>query len=333
MSVTGTPEEIDLIRAAQKGDEEAYSRLVAPHRAELHAYCYRMLGSTADAEDAMQEALVRAWRGIGRFEGRSSLRSWLYRISTNACLRLIERRPRRVLPVDYSPGAEPHEPMGAPVSESVWIDPYPTPEGGIERLESVELAFITALQYLAPGPRAILILRDVLGFSGAEAARLLDTTPTAVYSSLQRARKAIRLKAPDRSQQATLREIGDETVRTIANRYIAAWERADVNALVAMLAEDAIFSMPPLPTWFRGREPIRRFVTTMPMASPNRWRLLPTSASGQLAFGAYGWNQELQEFAAHSLNILTLRREAICEVTAFLTADAFPSLGLPPTLD
>jgi RNA polymerase sigma-70 factor (ECF subfamily) len=328
-----THDEVDLIRAAQRGDEDAYGRLVAPHRAELHAHCYRMLGSTVDAEDAMQEALVRAWRGIGRFEGRSSLRSWLYRIATNACLKLIDRRPGRILPVDYGPAADPYEPLGAPITDSVWVDPYPTPEGGIERLESVELAFVAALQHLAPGPRAVLMLRDVLGFSGAETAELLDTTPTAVYSSLQRAHKAIRERSPDRDQQATLRELGDEAVRGVATRFIDAWERRDVEALVSLLTEDAVFSMPPLPAWFRGSDAIRAFALRMPMAPPNRWRLLPTSANGQLAFAAYGWNDESRDYVAHSLNVVTLRGPRISAMTAFLTPDPFAALGLPPTLD
>jgi RNA polymerase sigma-70 factor (ECF subfamily) len=328
-----TPNEAELIRAAQGGDEEAYGQLVGPHRAELHAHCYRMLGSTADAEDAMQEALVRAWRGIGRFEGRSSVRTWLYRIATNACLKLIDRRPHRMLPVDYGPTADPHQPLGAPITETIWIDPYPTPEGGLERLESVELAFIAALQHLAPGPRAVLILRDVLGFSGTETAELLDTTPTAVYSSLQRAHLAMRQRSPGRSQQATFRKIGDEAVRAIANRYVEAWERRDVDALVALLTEDAVFSMPPFPTWFRGLDAIRAFAASQPMAPPNCWRLLPTWANAQLAFGAFGWDPEAGKFVAHSVNVVTLAGAHIAEVTAFLRPDPFPALGLPATLN
>jgi RNA polymerase sigma-70 factor (ECF subfamily) len=256
----------------------------------------------------------------------------LYRIATNACLKLIDRRPRRVLPMDYGPVADPHDPLGAPITESVWVDPYPTPEGGIERLESVELAFVAALQHLAPAPRAVLILRDVLGFSGSETAELLDTTPTAVYSSLQRAHKAMQQRSPDRSQQATLRELGDEAVRGVANRYIDAWERRDVDALVSLLTEDAVFAMPPLAAWFRGWDAIRAFVVSMPMAPPNRWRLLPTSANGQLAFGAYGWDHASGDYVAHSLNVITLSGPRISEMTAFLTPDPFPALGLPTTL-
>jgi RNA polymerase sigma-70 factor, ECF subfamily len=328
-----TIDEADLIVAAQQGDRDAYSRLMEVHRPELHAHCYRMLGSTADAEDALQDALVRAWRGISRFEGRSSLRSWLYRIATNACLKLIERRPRRTLPIDYGPAADPHDPAGAPISESVWIDPYPTPERGLERLETVELAFIAALQHLSPGNRAVLILRDVLGFSGAETAKLLDTTPTAVYSSLQRAHKAVLQRTGGQSQQTTFHDIGEAAVRRIAAQYVDAWERGDVDALVGLLTEDAVFSMPPLPTWYRGLEAIRAFVFDHPMAATNRWQMLPARANGQLAFGSYCWDRHDRLYVAHGVNVVTLRGTRIAEITAFLETNSFPGLGLPPTID
>src|SRR5438552_1186686 len=186
-------EERELLHAARGGDEGAYLRLVEPHRAELHAHCYRMLGSVPDAEDALQEALLRAWRGLPRFEGRSSLRSWLYTIATNTCLRAIERRPRRVLPIDYGPSSDAHDAPDQPLAESVWIDPYPdrelgltdglaTPEARYEQRESIELAFIAALQHLPVRQRAVLILRDVLGLSAAEVADVLETTATSVNS-------------------------------------------------------------------------------------------------------------------------------------------------------
>src|ERR687896_602019 len=185
-----------LLDAARVGDEDAFARLIEPHRRALHAHCYRMLGSVTDAEDALQEALLNTWRGLPRFEGRSSLRSWLYTIATNACLRAIERRPGRVLPVDYGPPADPHRPLGEPLVESTWIEPYPDerlglddgpagPEARYEQRESIELAFIAALQHLPARQRAVLILRDVLGFSGAEVADALDTSPASVYSLLQ----------------------------------------------------------------------------------------------------------------------------------------------------
>src|SRR6266700_4243608 len=188
-----TANENELLDAARKGDEDAFGRLVGPYRVELHAHCYRMLGSVPDAEDALQEALLSAWRGLPRFEGRSSFRSWLYTIATNVCLRAVERRPARVLPIDYGPPADPHDRPGEPLVESVWIDPYPderlaledgfaVPEARYERRESVELAFIAALQHRPARQRAVLILRDVLGFTAREVAETLETTPASVNS-------------------------------------------------------------------------------------------------------------------------------------------------------
>src|SRR5690348_5769983 len=203
----------ELLDAARGGDEDAYRALVEPLRAELHAHCYRMLGSVHDAEDALQDALLRAWRGLPRFEGRSSVRSWLYRIATNSCLDLIARRPKRVLPIDYGPPTDPHAGPGEPIVESVWIEPYPderlgiedgfaAPEARYEQRESVELAFVAALQLLPARQRAVLILREVLGFSAREVAESLDTTTASVNSALQRARATIEDKLPQESQQA-----------------------------------------------------------------------------------------------------------------------------------
>jgi RNA polymerase sigma-70 factor (ECF subfamily) len=219
-----TPEsEGALLEAARRGDEDAYGRLIGPYRAELHAHCYRMLGSVQDAEDALQEALVRAWRGLPRFEGRSSLRSWLYKIATNACLKAIERRPKRVLPIDYAPASDPHDGPAVPVTESVWLEPYPDerlglesgllgPDARYEQREGVELAFIAALQHLPARQRAVLILRDVLGYSARETAEALETTPVSVDSALQRAHKAVNERLPKQSQQATLRAVGDNAL-------------------------------------------------------------------------------------------------------------------------
>ena len=211
-----TASERELVEAAQRGHDDAFGRLAAPYRGELHAHCYRMLGSTADAEDALQEALPRAWRGLPGFEGRSSVRSWLYKIATNTCLRAIERRPRRVLPADYGPAADPRDGPAEPVTEAVWLEPYPderlepgsgpaSPEARYEQLEGVELAFIAALQHLPARQRAVLILRDVLGFSARETATALETTSVSVDSALQRAHKTVDQRLPGQSQQATLR--------------------------------------------------------------------------------------------------------------------------------
>jgi RNA polymerase sigma-70 factor (ECF subfamily) len=335
-----TASERQLLAAARAGEEDAFAQLVAPYRGQLHAHCYRMLGSVPDAEDALQETLLRAWRGLPRFESRSSLRSWLYTIATNACLRAIERRPARVLPIDYAPAADPHDGPAEPVTESVWLEPYPDEtlglEGGLlgpdaryEQREGIELAFAAALQHLPPRQRAVLILRDVLGFSARETAEALETTPVSVDSALQRAHKAVDARVPKQSQQTTLRELGDATVRDLVDRYVAAWERNDVDALVALLADDARMTMPPLPSWYAGRDAIRAFLRGWPFSGAKRWRLVPARANAQLAFGGYTWDEETRTFIPHEVNVLTLRGAEIEEITAFLTPEAFPRFGLP----
>jgi RNA polymerase sigma-70 factor (ECF subfamily) len=298
-----------------------------------------MLGSVPDAEDALQDALLRAWRGLPRFEGRSSFRSWLYTIATNACLRALERRPKRVLPVDYGPAADPHDGPGEPLVESVWVEPYPdeslgladgfaAPDARYEQRESVELAFIAALQLLPARQRAVLILRDVLGFSAREVADALETTPASVYSALQRAHKTVDERLPEQSQQAALRSLGDVELRDVVDSYVDAWERGDVGAVVAMLTENALIAMPPMATWFRGRDAVAAFLRGWPMADALRWRLVPVRANGQLAFAHYTWDEANGTFKAHSVNVLTLRGAQVDEITAFLDPAAFPRFGL-----
>ncbi|MGH2983820.1 MAG: sigma-70 family RNA polymerase sigma factor [Solirubrobacterales bacterium] len=329
-----------LLEAARGGDEDAFRRLVEPHRRELNAHCYRMLGSIHDAEDALQETLLRAWRGLAGFEGRSSLRAWLYRIATNTCLNLIERRPKRVLPVDYGPAADPHDDQGEPLVESIWVEPFPSegigsedplasPEARYEVRESVELAFVAALQHLPARQRAVLILRDVLGFSAGEVAEALETTPEAVYSALQRAHKAVEERLPDQSQQETLRSLGDEGLREIVDHYVDAWERNDVEAVAAMLADDATLAMPPIPTWFRGREAVAAFLARRPLAGDQSWRILPTRANGQLAFGHYLLDEEVGAHIAHHVVVLTLEGSRVGEMIAFLLPDVLRHFGLP----
>ena len=296
-----------------------------------------MLGSVADAEDALQETLLRAWRALPRFEGRSSLRTWLYRIATNVCLRALERRPKRVVSLDYGPPAELGEAPGERLPESVWIEPYPgelpdgpaAPAARYEQRESVELAFIAALQHLPARQRAVLILRDVLGFSAREVADALEATPVAVDSALQRAHKSVDERLPERSQQATLRALGDDALRELVDTYVDAWERGDVDAVVAMLAEDAVLSMPPIPTWYQGREAVAAFVRERPLAEGRRWRVLPVRANAQVAFGKYLWDEERGAFLAHSISVLALRGREITEFTAFLEPAAFARFGLP----
>jgi RNA polymerase sigma-70 factor, ECF subfamily len=327
---TPTLHDRELLEAARAGDEDAYGLLVEPHRRELHAHCYRMLGSVHDAEDALQEALLRAWRGLPRFGGRGSLRSWLYRIATNTSLDAIGRRPRRVLPIDESPASDPHGGPGEPVVESVWLEPYPDevlgledgyagPEARYERRESVELAFVAALQHLPPNQRAALILREVLGFSAREVAESLDTTTASVNSALQRARKSVEERLPERSQQATLRDLGDDDLREIVDAYVDAWERGDVDEVVAMLTEDVAFAMPPLRSWFQGREAVAIFLAGWPLSGAWRWRHVPSHASGQPALAFYSWDEEAGAYLPFALNVLTFRGRLISDVTAFVT--------------
>ena len=328
--MAAAPSEQDLLHAAREGDEGAFQPLVEPYRSELHAHCYRMLGSVHDAEDALQEALLRSWRGLRRFEGRSSLRSWLYTIATNTCLNQIAKRPKRVLPVDYGPSWDPHDGVGEPVVESVWIEPYPdeligpadglaAPEARYELRESVELAFVAALQHLPANQRAVLILREVLGFSAKEVADALDTSVASVNSALQRARKTVDDKLPAQSQQATLRALGDEKLREIVERYMDAMGRGDVDAVVAMLSEDAAWSMPPLASWFRGLDEVRDFLERHPMSGAFRWRHRATTASGQPAIGVYNWDEAEQAYLPFALDVMTLEGDRIKEVTAFIT--------------
>jgi RNA polymerase sigma-70 factor (ECF subfamily) len=329
-------QERDLLRAAREGDQDAYGRLIEPYRGRLHAHCYRMLASVHDAEDALQEVFLRAWRGLARFDGRSSFRSWLYTIATNTCLNHIARRPKRVLPVDYAGPADPHGGPGEPIVESVWIEPYPDEELGLddglagpdaryEQRESIELAFVAALQHLPASQRAVLILREVLGFSAKEVADALGTTVASVNSGLQRARKAVDERLPDRTQQDTLRELGDDAVRDLVTRYVDAWERGDVETVAAMLAEDASFAMPPLASWFGGREEIRTFLGAFPLSGAWRWRTVTTRANGQPAVAYYAWDEDAQAYLPFALNVLTLRGSEISDVVAFVVRSIEPS--------
>jgi RNA polymerase sigma-70 factor, ECF subfamily len=324
-----TVEQRELLETARSGSEDAYRRLVEPHRAELHAHCYRMLGSVQDAEDALQEALVRAWKGLPKFEGRSSLRSWLYRIATNTSLDAIERRPKRILPVDNGPPADPTGGVGEPLVESVWIEPYPdetlgiedgyaSPDARYEQRESVELAFIAALQLLPANQRAVLILREVLGFSAQESADVLDTSVASVNSALQRARATIEKKLPEQSQQETLRSLGDEQVKGIVEQYAEAWERNDVETVVSMLAEDAAFTMPPMARWFQGLDGIRGFLERWSMLPDWGWRSIPITANGQPALAFYSWDKEVGARVPFAVNVLTFEGDKIKEVDAFI---------------
>ena len=311
----------DVLDAARSGDAEAFERLVGPYRGELLAHCYRMLGSFHDAEDAVQESLVRAWRSVGGLDSRGFVRAWLYKIATNRCLTTLDRNSRRELPFDVLPGT--------PDTEISWLEPYPdqSPETTYLARESVELAFVAALQRLSALQRAVLILREVLGFSAAEVADQLSTSTAAVNSALQRARRVI--DTADVSQQSVLRDLGPDGVEKIVTRWITAWQAGDVDAIVTMLTDDARYSMPPLHEWYRGPDAIRMFLTQGPLRS--RWRFLPTSANGQLAFGTYLWDDDAGAYIPGGLDVLTIQNGRVAEIVAFLSAD-LTNYGLPATL-
>ncbi|MQA80418.1 MAG: sigma-70 family RNA polymerase sigma factor [Streptosporangiales bacterium] len=330
----------DLNRA-RDGDDAAFTRLVEPLRRELHAHCYRMLGSTHDADDALQDALLRAWRGLARFEGRSSLRSWLYTVATRTCLDSVESRGRRALPVDLGPSSDRAVVGDAPLADVAWLGPYPDaglaagpagPAARYEQREAVEVAFVAALQHLPGNQRAALLLFEVLGLSVAEIATMMDTSTASVNSALQRARAIVAAKVPERTQQRALREIDDARLREIVAGYAAALEHGDADALVALLTEDVTWSMPPMPHWYHGLEAVTDFAVRVPLTGCGSWRHLPTGANGQPAVGFYLWDDDAGAHLAWSITVLTLRGERIAEVTTFIGADQFAHFGLPASL-
>ena len=300
--------------------QDAYSQLIEPHRAELRAHCYRMLGSMHDAEDALQDALLRAWKGLREFEGRSSVRTWLYRIATNACLDLMKRRSN----------VEAHQIEPFPDELLEVEDGLASPETRYEQRESVELAFVTALQQLPATQRAALLLRDVLGFSAKETAESLDTTVPSANGALRRARAALDERLPDESQQVALRRLGDDEIRAIVEGYADALERGDLDSMVAMLAEDASWSMPPLPDHYEGIDEIVPFLQQGPFRV--RWRHIPVRANGQAAVGCYMWDALRGAYVPHSIDVLTLRGGRIGSIVAFLDGELLAGFGLPDEL-
>ena len=324
-------------------DEPRFRELVEPHRPEIHAHCYRMLGSLHDADDAVQDTLLRAWRALPRFRGDSSERTWLYRIATNVCLDMIALRRKRILPVDYGPptplGAAPPErllPAGAA------IEPYPDeaigvadgaagPEARFERRESLELAFVAALQHLPARQRAALVLRDVLGFSAKESASALATTVPAVNGALRRARKALDGQLPDQSQLVTLRALGDRRLREVAERFADSLEQGEVQGVLATLADDATVSTPPFEGWHEGRDGVAES-WLMPSGPPPRLAYARTRANGQAALGTYLIDPDRASYLPVALDVLTLRGDLISDVTIFRMPELFPRFALPESL-
>jgi RNA polymerase sigma-70 factor, ECF subfamily len=323
----------DLDRAC-RGDGEAFARLVGPVRPELHAHCYRMLGSTHDADDALQDALVRAWRGLAGLRDAAALRSWLYTVATRACLDAIDRRGRRALPVDLGPANPAAELGSTPVGEVAWLEPYPSadlPAGRYEQREAVELAFVAALQHLPGNQRAALLLVEVLGFAPVEIAAMMETSVASVNSALQRARRIVATKVPAAGQQRTLRTLGDARLREIAGGYADALERGDADALVALLTEDVTWSMPPLAEWYAGRPDVMAFAVKVPLTDCGAWRHRFTEANGQPAVASY--LDRGDGYEPWSIDVLTIRDDRIAAVTSFIGAHHFPAFDLSAAPD
>lgn len=324
--------------AAEEVAVEELDLQLEQHRPELTAFCYRMLASTFDAEDAVQETLVRAWKSFDRFEGRSSVRSWLYRIATNVCLDMLNGTQRRARPVDMGPAQSADSPLGEPLPEVSWIEPFPDarmapagdPAETAELRDSIRLAFVAALQHLPPKQRAVLILREVLRWSASEVAELLATSVASVNSALQRARAAIGETGIDGGQ--TSQPMDDEQ-RALLARYVDAFERYDMVSLTALLHEDATWSMPPYELWLQTHEDIRKWCLG-PGIGCEGSRLIPTVANGSPAFGQYKPDPGGAGLSPWSLQVLEISDGRISGICFFLdTARYFPQFGLPDRLD
>jgi RNA polymerase sigma-70 factor, ECF subfamily len=311
-----------------------FDAAIAPYRRELVVHCYRMLGAVHEAEDLVQETLLRAWKARDRFdEERASMRTWLYRIATNVCLSALEGRQRRPLPSGLgAPSTDPQAPL-VPDFEVPWLQPLPDsylggaeldPQARVVQRDSVRLALIAAMQLLPPRQRAVLLLRDVLGFSAAEVAGQLDASTAAVNSALQRARVALAESAP---RQDEYREPDDRAVQAAVDRYIAAFEAADVATLVSLLTEDAVLEMPPVALWYRGRVDYGRFIARVLAMRGTGWRMMPTAANGQTALVAYSPDGP-GTWRLHTLQVLTVTRRGIARNVVFADPRVFEVFGL-----
>ena len=334
----------DLLARAQGGDGDAFGQLVDPYRRELQVYCYRFLGSVADAEDALQDTLLSAWQGLPGFEGRASVRTWLYRVASSRCLdalRSARRRPPASPPPEEMKELVPPEPTR--LGELLWLEPYPDamlegladtapgPEARYEAMESISLAFVTALQLLPPRQRAVVILRDVLGFHAREAAAILDTSEESVTSALKRARAALERHQRSSPARESAPPPGSAAEQRLVDQLSAAFENADVDGIVALLTEDVWLTMPPLPLEYQGRELAARFLTATAFRPGWTARLIPARANGQPAFGFYARDPQTGRFYTVGLMVLTLSGAQISAMTRF-DPGILPRFGLPATL-
>ena len=333
-----TEQALDRARA---GDEAAFRELTEPYRRELHVHCYRILGSVQDAEDAMQETLLAAWRGLDRFEERATLRAWLYRIATNRCLNALRDSARRPQRGGWALPFEPPEPTR--FGEPLWLEPYPDtlldelpdaapgPEKRYETKEAVGLAFVSGLQRLPPRQRAVLVLRDVLGFPAAEAAAMLDTSEASANSALQRARQTLDQRLPADRTKAPLPRSGAE--KELVARFAEAFESSDVDAVIALLTDDALVTMPPEPHEYQGTDAIARFLRDrITGRAGRRVRLIPTRANGQPAFGHYLEDPHAPVGRTAGVLVLTLEGDRIAAITRFGDTGVLPLFGLPRTI-
>lgn len=326
-----------ILEAARAGDDLAFADLVAPHRRELTALCYRMSGSIHEAEDLAQDALLRAWKGLASFAGQSSLRTWLYKITTNVCLNALAARKTRALPMDLGPPADATSAM-VPLHEPVWLEPcpadlyadmQPSPAARYEMRESVTLAFLTALQLLPPKQRALLVLHDVLGWTAAECAGLLELSPASVNSALQRARETL-----DKRDPRSIARRDDAAVHELLDRYVRAWETSDLHALVSLLHEDATLAMPPIPQWLQGVRALEASMGAMVFAAttPGTFRMYATIANGEPAFAVYRRVESGGAAQPYALQVLHARDGLIDSIVAFLDVTLFARFGLPSTI-
>jgi RNA polymerase sigma-70 factor (TIGR02960 family) len=335
--MSATSAESSLLAAARDGDESSFHALTAPYARELHVHCYRMLGSLHDAEDAYQETLLRAWRHLAGFEARSSFRAWLYRIATNACLAAAARRkPEPLPPAPYPTTADEESIPLAPYPDA-WLDelssPVDEPDARYDVVESVQLAFLAAVQLLPPRQRAVLLLRDVLGFAATEVADLLDTTAASVNSALQRARETLDKRREDGRLELGKTRPPDDVELSLVRRYVDSWRAVDVEGLVALLRQDVVMTMPPFPLLFRGRQEIGDFFSTVPAGGRlDQIPLLPTRANRQPALAGYVLDADAGVYRAYGIQVLTLDRGAIAEITGFGDPSLFPLFGLPTEL-
>jgi RNA polymerase sigma-70 factor, ECF subfamily len=332
-----------VVAAARAGEESAFAELVERYRRELQVHCYRMLGSFEDAEDMVQETLLRAWRKRKSFEGRSSFRAWLYRIATNACLDALKRRPPRVLPPQVATAADPRVPP-LPAADMPWLQPYPDrllegiaagdegPEAELVSKETIELTFLVAIQHLVPRQRAVLILRDVLGWSAKETARLLETTVDSVNSALRRARSTLRRHLPPSRLEWASGSDPTQEERRLLRRYMDAHERTDATIFAALLREDARLTMPPTPTWYDGREAIVTFHAQQLFVPEIQWRAMVTRANRQPAVAFYTRQPGEPDFRASVMDVLRVEEGRVTQIDAFVLPALFPAFGLPPAI-